>query len=510
MKEANPRLAMPIVYVRGYAALQSEVEETVDDPFYGFSAGSTHIRVNARNEPQFFAFESPLIRLMKDFDYRDAYHEGAQERQPSSAGLDRARTVWIYRYYDATAKTFLWHAGRLSMESLARDLRSFIKNVVLAATGAPKVWLVAHSMGGLIARCMIQKIALEEKESAFTYVDKFVTYGTPHGGIRFSVPGGGFAERVRDRIGWHNSDDFGPQRMYGYLTPNPAPSRAPRNFDGRVMSPAVFPLERMLCIIGTNAKDYTIASGISRRAVGPQSDGLVQIRNAYVLGAHRAFIHRSHSGRYGMVNSEEGYQNLSRFLFGELGVSIAIRPALLPSKPDSFLQADIRVVVPGVPVAIHERSVRHLCPILLSRQTIDGSRNQESGQTIHHARQLFTVWLMPANSPEGETSGRFAISIAIYRSKRDEHGDLRLGGYLAGVPLWGDSLVIDLLPSGGPKSERTARYTWATSGVSGEALVQNTSEQTGYGFDISLPGVATEKLESSVTIQLRVAAPNSP
>lgn len=34
----------------------------------------------------------------------------------------------------------------------------------------------------------------------------------------------------------------------------------------------------------------------------------------------RAFVHRSHSGHYGIVNSEDGYQNLTRFLFGELRV----------------------------------------------------------------------------------------------------------------------------------------------------------------------------------------------
>jgi hypothetical protein len=35
-----------------------------------------------------------------------------------------------------------------------------------------------------------------------------------------------------------------------------------------------------------------------------------------VLGASRAFVHRSHSGSYGEVNFEEGYQNLRSFLFG--------------------------------------------------------------------------------------------------------------------------------------------------------------------------------------------------
>ena len=56
--------------------------------------------------------------------------------------------------------------------------------------------------------------------------------------------------------------------------------------------------------------------------VGPKSDGLVQIEHAYVRGAHRAFVYKSHSGSYGEVNSEEGYQNLRRFLFGRWRVQI--------------------------------------------------------------------------------------------------------------------------------------------------------------------------------------------
>ena len=56
------------------------------------------------------------------------------------------------------------------------------------------------------------------------------------------------------------------------------------------------------------------------------SDGLVRINNATVCGLNpidslgqqcaKAFTLRSHPGPFGIVNSEEGYQNLSRFLFG--------------------------------------------------------------------------------------------------------------------------------------------------------------------------------------------------
>ena len=64
-----------------------------------------------------------------------------------------------------------------------------------------------------------------------------------------------------------------------------------------------------------------LARGLEYRVVSrhgaPMSDGLVQIKNASVAGAPRAFVHRSHSGHYGIVNSEEGYQNLRRFLCGQ-------------------------------------------------------------------------------------------------------------------------------------------------------------------------------------------------
>ena len=33
--------------------------------------------------------------------------------------------------------------------------------------------------------------------------------------------------------------------------------------------------------------------------------------------AARAYVRRAHSGPYGMVNSEEGFGNLSRFLFAD-------------------------------------------------------------------------------------------------------------------------------------------------------------------------------------------------
>jgi hypothetical protein len=95
-----------------------------------------------------------------------------------------------------------------------------------------------------------------------------------------------------------------------------------------------FPEKRFFTLVGTNHKDYAVGKGWSRRMVGPTSDGLVRITNATVRGCPRAFVHRSHSGHYGIVNSESGYQNLDRFLFGDVRVDGLLRIHKLTLPPE--------------------------------------------------------------------------------------------------------------------------------------------------------------------------------
>ena len=53
----------PIIYVRGFAATHSEIEETVADPYMGFNVGSTKSRQVWDGKLRKFFFESPLVRL---------------------------------------------------------------------------------------------------------------------------------------------------------------------------------------------------------------------------------------------------------------------------------------------------------------------------------------------------------------------------------------------------------------------------------------------------------------
>jgi hypothetical protein len=94
-----------------------------------------------------------------------------------------------------------------------------------------------------------------------------------------------------------------------------------------------FDTQRFFCFVGTNHRDYTAAAGLSRKLAGEMSDGLVKIENATVDNAPRAFAYRSHSGHYGVVNSEEGYQNLVRFLFGDMRVDGVLEIEDLPLPP---------------------------------------------------------------------------------------------------------------------------------------------------------------------------------
>jgi len=54
---------LPVVYIRGYGGPTAGINSVVEDPFYGFNSGSTHIRVGRDGDPAFYQFEGPLLRL---------------------------------------------------------------------------------------------------------------------------------------------------------------------------------------------------------------------------------------------------------------------------------------------------------------------------------------------------------------------------------------------------------------------------------------------------------------
>lgn len=325
----------PIIYVRGFAATMSEIEDTTADPYMGFNRGAAVLRQDYEKKPIRFIFESPLLRLMKDHQYSDAFHDGGDHYD---AGTAPVRSIWVFRYYESVSQS-LGTGQRVSIEQFAADLRRFILQVRQAVCGddaqqrdAFKVYLVAHSMGGLVCRTYLQNtcrygapdaadnaaLELTAKGAKAHYVDKVYTYGTPHGGIDLmgvNTPNLGPLDVLQ--LGNFNRD-----RMREYL-------RLPKDAAVNQLDGAFAP-ERLFCFVGSNYKDYDAFGGLSKYAAGPMSDGLVLMSNAVVQDAPRAVGWRSHSGPQGMVNSEAGYQNLRRFLFGQWRVTATLEVDSLP------------------------------------------------------------------------------------------------------------------------------------------------------------------------------------
>ena len=241
--------------------------------------------------------------------------------------LDR---IIVYRYYDE-ASTLLGLGKTPTIEVFASKLGDLILRVRDLVCQNPangvsldefRCYLVAHSMGGLVCRALLQNAKLDKKGAA-QYVDKFFTYATPHDGIEL----GGV--NVPSWLGLNDIDNFNRGKMAKYLALEDVYTETKRvNW----IPAAWFSPDRVFCLVGTNRSDYEAAFGTSRTFAGHGSDGLVRIENATLMGLRengkpgepcaKAFTYRSHSGNFGIVNSEEAYQNLTRFLFGDVRVDV--------------------------------------------------------------------------------------------------------------------------------------------------------------------------------------------
>jgi len=413
-------------------------------------------------------------KLLVQGDQR-AYLENSED------GAVPADSIWVYRFYDQAATTFAapprrpfyeriftdvgkhFSANGFNIESAAKGLYDLIKLVQRKTDATDKrVLLVAHSMGGLIARCMIQKVAHDQQEEAKNLVAKLFTYGTPHGGIVFQT---GLMNWFEEVMGPAGSDIFSPEKMYGYLTPGRKfGDRSPDDWDPQSIPAEVFDTNDVFCLIGTDSKDY----GASKVAVGPKSDGLVRIEHAYVRKAHRAFIFKSHSGSYGEVNSEEGYQNLRRFLFGRWQVRVDLiglptYAEVEKAEPAAVWQADLRLSVRGLPVVLSEQKADQYTPIQLNAEL------QQHNDSPDHPLPLLTTFLFeqttasgaapaPGDEDAAKHHGRVRYSLTLRVAKllqQDNSFDFR--EHLEQVPDWADTAIFDV----GPNATNTGMAAWA-------------------------------------------------
>lgn len=332
---ANPHAPYhPIIYIRGFAGTQGEIDDTVGDPYMGFNIGSTKSRQVWDGKMRRYYFESPLVRLrdepiwkatgqepvLSNDRYDDVYVNGEDLTAPHPDDPTRPlrsdialpyQSIAILRYYDE-ASTDFGDDHAHPIEQFAKDLSDLIlrlRTLVCRRQGKHpirqdenldngvdekdfKVYLVAHSMGGLVCRAFLQNTRLGSQEARGA-VDKVFTYATPHNGIDLRV--------VRNVPGWSalgEATNFNRERMVAYLG-LPKETKEVSRLEG-------FPPERIFNLVGTNPADYLVAKGLSSWAVGDASDGLVRMENATTFAtvgdqrveSPRAYVHRSHSGQY--------------------------------------------------------------------------------------------------------------------------------------------------------------------------------------------------------------------
>lgn len=452
----------PIIYVRGFAATQGEIEETVADPYMGFNIGSTKARMAWTGDVKRFFFESPLVRLMSDHDYRDVFEDGedlvASDRPDCVIPY---RSIIIYRYYDEASKDF--GTGETPpIEHFAKGLDKLILRLCDKICANPKnsmtpedfrVHLVAHSMGGLVCRAFLQNTELGS-EAARGAVDKLFTYATPHNGIDMRI--------VRNVPGWlsfGDANNFNRKRMAGYLG-------LPEGDDVSIVKN--FPPERIFNLVGTNPRDYDVARGISAWGAGDASDGLVRIENATTHGpgpdgkdvsSPRAFVHRSHSGHYGIVNSEEGYQNLTRFLFGTLRVDgiLDIDDISMPTEVQKDFKAgkevrasyqfEVAASVRGCQWQMTRREVRENSAIFRSYDELfPGDDRTERPPNRAKSPHLFSVFLDPSKSVKASGSVSFAFDIKVLVPDYEVDGLLFMKRHYEGGYILRELILVEAFP----------------------------------------------------------------
>lgn len=477
---------VPIIYVRGYAMTSTEIDDTTADPFCGFNLGSTVYRAvpDKKRQPRKFIFESPVIRLASEFGYSDVYEDGYDILDPEwSADKDNKitnRSIIIYRYYDS-ASSILGNSKRPDINQFARGLSELILKVRDLVCSNPKnetapkdfnCYLVAHSMGGLVCRSFLQNPENDTK-STKQYVSKFFTYATPHNGI--DVVG----INVPKWFNMADADNFSRNEMSKYLKLESAYKKT----DSVAWVPEdQFPPENVFCMVGTNRMDYEAAAGLSRTFVGHGSDGLVKIENATLRGISKsgtpgmpcakAFTYRAHSGYFGIVNSEESYQNLTRFLFGDVRVDIwvEINDIKLPSKiqdeidksgnkVNALYQIETSVSPKGKVWQLTRRKAEEDSVACFTHQDWLNSKNK----TINE--YLSTVFLSNKARVNTRSPGlSYLLDLAIKAPDYEVDRTLWFNQHFEGSHLFRNGIQLEITPPNESRTEWSVKYGWQDQG----------------------------------------------
>ena len=244
-----------------------------------------------------------------------------------------------------------------------------------------------------------------------------------------------------------------------------------------------FPSERVFCMVGSNRMDYEVALGMSRTFAGHGSDGLVRIDNATLRGVKdngqpgepcaKAFAFRSHSGYFGIVNSEEAFQNLTRFLFGDVRVDIWIDvdeiqlPAALQEKVNAgqkvnaLYQFEVLASPRGKLWYLTRRTAEEDSVACLTHE------NWVTAPAENRSQFVSTVFL--ANRAKVNPNRRslaYSMTLGIRVPDYEIDRKLWMKEHYEGGYLFRDAIILEMVPPEGSGEKWKIKYAWQGTGVS--------------------------------------------
>lgn len=232
-------------------------------------------------------------------------------------------------------------------------------------------------------------------------------------------------------------------------------------------------------MIGTNRADYEVAMGASRTFAGHGSDGLVRIENASVWGVNArgqvstpsatAYAYRSHSGFFGIVNSEESYQNLTRFLFGNVRVDIWADVGEIRLPTDVQKEANDGKEINALyqfEVLASPRGKQWYLTRRIAEEDSVACRSHKALMDTSNSLYLSTIFLslrqrVDPTRPSLAYSLTLGVRVPDYEVDRkfwpNQHYE---GGY-----LFRDSVVVEMIPPSKSDGDWQVTYDWQSDNL---------------------------------------------
>ena len=363
-----------------------------------------------------------------------------------------------------------------------------------------------------MCRGFLQNKALGDA-AARKAVAKFFTYATPHNGIDVA----GF--NVPSWLTVNEINTFNRERIAKLLDMDAVLQKY-----GRVdyMPESAMAIENVCCMVGTNRTDYDAAKGLSRTFVGHGSDGLVKVENASLWAldsnlqvtttAATAYTYRSHSGFFGIVNSEEAYQCLTRFLFGDIRVDIWLNidevrlpPDLQGKDVDALYQFELQAGPRGKRWLLSRRVAEEDSPACRTHAQLTDPA-QPRAKLVY----LSTVFLANrARVDQSDPSLAYSMDLGIRVPDYEVAKKFWPDQHFEGAYLFRDALLVQMVPPASDGDAWDVSFGWQSDAVGRTTQKLAYTELAKGKLDLRVPFASKGAPGMSGCVQLTASAWNA-